>query len=184
MRFLDLPVAFASTLGGVLIVYLAWRRAAPRSWPALTAGWIAVTLATPLWIRAAGVEFGVVYAAVALAFAAWLVIACGRDRPAAPSRRSPVRVAAAPPSRATVAGVLARTLVTVPLAGTASLLASVLFVSGLPWGTTNRYVFALLIAPIVWGNLSIWAATTMNLRRAAILFASASVVCAVCLFVR
>ncbi len=56
-----------------------------------------------------------------------------------------------------------------PLAGAASLLASVLIAAGLPWGTVNRYVFAIMAAPIIWGVLAMWAGMTETLARTALL---------------
>lgn len=181
---MDLAIALAASVGGVAVLYASWRR--PHGWKRLTAviGWLAIWLSAVFWIRFGGTEFGVAYVAMAVACTAWSLAWLGREMRRPEQRRRQPRVSRAAPGWAAVMHTLARTVVAVPLAGAASLLVSVLVAAGLPWVTTNRYVFAILVAPIVWGILAMWAGMTARLARVALVLAGMSAACAALLFAR
>jgi Na+/melibiose symporter-like transporter len=184
----DLLIALVTTGAAVTLIYLSWRHARGWSRVAAVAGWLLVCVAAIWWVRFRGPEHGLAYAAIALTFGAWAVVAlAGREtprsaRPGERQRRLP-RAAGAMAGRAAIARTLGRVFVAFPLAGAASLLASVLIAAGLPWGTVNRYVFAIMVAPIIWGVLAMWAGMTERLPRTAILLTGASAACAALLFV-
>ena len=182
---MNLLLALATSGIGVTTIYLSWRHT--RSWSRLAAlaGWLLVCVAAVWWVRFRGVEHGLAYAAIALSFGAWaLVVLAGRETPRPSERRRLPRVAGTFAGRAAIAQTLGRVFVAFPLAGAAGLLASVLIAASLPWGIVNRYVFAMLVAPILWGVLAMWAGMTVTLARTALLLAGASAACAALLFVR
>jgi hypothetical protein len=180
-----LLIALVTTTTAVTLIYLSWRHARP-SRLAAAAGWLLAGVAPIWWVRFSSLEHGLAYAAIALTFGAWAVVAlAGREtpRPGERRRRLP-RVVGTIAGRAAIARTLGRVLVAFPLAGAASLLASVLIAAGLPWGTVNRYVFAIMLAPIIWGVLAMWAGMTETLARTALLLTGVSAACAALLFVR
>jgi hypothetical protein len=180
----NLSIALVTTATGVAAIYLSWRHAHRWSRPTAFAGWLLVCVASVWWVRFRGPEHGLAYAAIALTFGAWAIVAlAGRETPRPGERRRLPRAAGTIAGRAAIARTLGRVFVAFPLAGAASLLASVLIAAGLPWGTANRYVFAILVAPIIWGVLAMWAGMTETLARTALLLTGASAACAALLFV-
>lgn len=178
-------VALAISLGGVVTLYLSWRSARRPKWPTVATGWLLLGLSVTLWTRSGGAEFGSADAAIAVAFCAWSVVAAvGRDSRHSGERRLQPRVARVIPRRTATLRVMTRAVVAAPLAGTASLLASVLLVQALPWTAVNRYVFAIVVAPIVWGLLAVWVGMTAGLWRVALLLAGVSGACSALLFIR
>jgi hypothetical protein len=183
----NFPIALVTTGAAVSLIYLSWRHARGWSRFAAAAGWLLVCVAAVWWVRFRGPEHGLAYAAIALTFGAWAIVAfAGRETPRADERerRRLPRAAGSIAGRGAIARTLGRVFVAFPLAGAASLLASVLIAAGLPWGTVNRYVFAIMIAPIIWGVLAMWAGMTEKLPRTALLLTGASAACAALLFVR
>jgi hypothetical protein len=183
----NLLIALATTGAAVTLIYLSWRGTPNRGWSRLAAltGWLLVCVAAVWWMRFRGPEHGLAYGAIALTFGAWAVVAlAGRETPRPGERRRQPRVASAIAGRGAIARTLGRLIVTFPLAGAASLLASVLIAAGLPWSAVDRYVFATMIAPILWGLLAMWAGMTERLPRTALLLTGASAACAALLFVR
>jgi hypothetical protein len=181
----NLLLAFAVSGAAMTTIYVSWRHS--YQWTRLTgvAGWLLIGLSAVWWIRVGGAEFGVAYAAMAAAFGAWgVVVALGREARRPEERRPQPRVARESPGRASTLHTLARTFVALPLAGTASLLAAVAGASGMPWGTVNRYVFAIFVAPIIWGVFAMWVGMTERLQRAALVLAGVSGACAALLFLR
>jgi hypothetical protein len=183
---MNLSIALVTSAAAVTLIYLSWRHAyGSRSRLMALAGWLLAYVASIWWIRFSGPEHGLAYAAIALTFGAWIAVTlAGRETPRPGDRRRQPRAAGTFAGRAAIARTLGRVIVVLPLAGTASLLASVLIAAGLPWGTANRYVFAILIAPIIWGVLAMWAGMTERLPRTALLLTGASAACAALLFVR
>jgi hypothetical protein len=173
------------TVASVMALYGSWRHA--HGWKPLTTsgGWLLLCVSALTWTRFGGVEFGVAYACIAVAFTAWAIIAgSGREPRRAMGRGRQPRSSAHGPSRRAIASTLGRAFVAVPLAGAASLLLAVLVAAGLPWTATNRYVFAIGVAPAIWGVLAMWAATTATVARVALALAALCTASATLLFVR
>jgi hypothetical protein len=182
---MDFLLALAASSVGVAMLYMSWRRS--QGWKRLTVpvGWLLVCLSGVLWIRFGGAEFGMAYTTMAVAFGAWgVVVALGRESRRPGERRRQPRVAREAPARAAIVRTLARAFVALPLAGTASLLASVLMIADLPGVIANRYVFAILMAPVIWGVLAIWVGMTTKLSRTALLLAGVSAALSALLFIR
>lgn len=167
---MTLGLALVASIAGVSTLFVSWQT--PHRWKALggAAGWLLIAASAVPWVRHAGVEFGVAYLAIAVALAAWTWIVITRDTPRA-ARPDPPRAEGPRPTRAAARQTLLRLLVAIPLAGTASLLAAVAFIVPLRWGAADRYVLAILIAPIVWAGLAIWAGVMTRLLRAAAVLA-------------
>jgi hypothetical protein len=186
---MNLLLGLVTTAAGVTAIYLSWRHT--RRWSSLLAlaGWLLVCAAAVWWVRFRGAEHGLAYAAIAMSIGAWAIVAlAGREPPRPGDRRRQPRVtgsiAGSIPGRSAIAATLGRVFVAFPLAGTASLLASALIAASLPWGVVDRYVFAILIAPIIWGVLAMWAGMTVTLMRTTFVLAGASATCAALLFIR
>jgi hypothetical protein len=178
-------LALTSSVAGVATLYGSWRH--PHAWSRVTVavGWLLLATSVPLWGRVAGTEFGTAFAAMACAFAAWAVIALvGRESRRPAERRPQPRAWFEGPARGQVWRTLARVAVAVPLAGTAGILSSLVAVAALPWLPANRYVGAIMLAPVTWGVLATWAGMTPALGRVALLLAGASAASAAVLFVR
>jgi hypothetical protein len=185
---MNLLIAIVTTGAAVTTLYLSWRRRPVHGSTArlmALAGWLLACVAAVWWVRFRGAEHGLAYATIALTFGAWTVVVfAGRETPRPGERRRLPRVAGTIAGRAAIARTLGRGFVAFPLAGAASLLASVLIAAGLPWGTVNRYVFAIMVAPIIWGVLAMWAGMTETLARTALVLTGASTACAALLFIR
>jgi hypothetical protein len=181
---MDLVLALATSLAGVAVLYASWRRTRGGKWVTIPAGWMLLGLSMAAWIRFGGGEFGTAYEMMAVSFVAWGFVALSRETRRSGDRRRQLRTPAVAPGRSAALRTLARVVVVVPLAGTASALAGVAVAAILPWGTTDRYVFALIAVPILWGGLSIWTGLTEKLSRAALVLAGVSVACSVLLFAR
>jgi hypothetical protein len=178
-------IALVTTSAAVTLIYLSWRHARGWSRLAALAGWLLAGVAAIWWVRFRGPEHGLAIAAIALTFGAWAIVALmGRETPRPGDRRRQARIAGAIAGRGAIARTLGRVFVAFPLAGAASLLASVLIAADLPWDTVNRYVFAIMVAPIIWGMLAMWAGMTERLPRLALVLTGASAACAGLLFIR
>jgi hypothetical protein len=180
-------LALSTSLAGVAVLYASWRRQGASTTSkhvAVLAGWSLLGLSVVAWVRVGGGEFGTAFAAIAAAFAAWTMVGLfGRERRGSSVRSSQTRVAGGRPGGAATRRTLARACVALPLAGTASLLLSVLAAAGLPWVTADRYVFAIAVAPVLWGVLAMWVGMTEALARAALSLAVVSGTAAALLFV-
>lgn len=163
-------LALGMTIAGVVTLHASWRHPHARHWPAVTGGWLLLAGAVAAWIRAAGAEFGIAYAALAVPPVAGILIVMTRDargtRRETPRPWAPARLV----SRHAIAHAACRACVAIPLAGAASLLTSVAFITPLPWSDADRYVLAIVVAPVVWGFLSTWAAVTSRLACTAAVF--------------
>jgi hypothetical protein len=179
-----MSLALAITIAGVALLYASWRRLARDQRFVVPAAWLLLGFGASLWIRISGAEFGLAYSFIAMAFAAWSFVAVGRETRRSTGRRAQPRFPGARANRAEIRRIVARAFVAVPLAGAASVLVSVVCVAGLPWGTANRYVFAILVAPIIWAVAAAWVGMTANLSRAALVLAGVSMASSALLFVR
>jgi hypothetical protein len=182
---MSFPIALVTTAAAVTTLYLSWRRTDAVARLIALAGWLLTCVAASWWVRVSGPEHGLAYAAIALTFGAWVIVAfAGRETPRSAERRRLPRAVGKIAGRTAIAHTLGRAFVAFPLAAVASLLASVLIAAGLPWGTVNRYVFAIMVAPILWGVLAMWAGMTETLARTALLLTGVSAACAALLFIR
>lgn len=177
-------LALAATLVGVGVLYASWRWPSEDKWLEVPTAWILIGFGVSAWIRLGGAELGLAYSLIAVTFVAWSFVALGREARHPAERRRQLRVAGARPGRAAILRVVARAFVALPLAGVASVLVSIVLVAGLPWVTANRYVFAILVAPIIWGALAVWVGLTVNLLRVALVLAGVSAASSALLLVR
>ncbi|MEM7217353.1 MAG: hypothetical protein AAF515_03240 [Pseudomonadota bacterium] len=145
-------------------------------------------MATGLAVYAAGAEFGLIYACACLAFAAWAWAAreaqwgrrYGRNAPRRVERRSATATSQVQPpgesgddpdsASAPTAGLIAvgrhlgLFLTLFVLAGTASILITILATQTLDWAFINRMALVTLLMPTLWGGLMFW--TLYDFRRA------------------
>lgn len=179
---MDLVVALAGTIIGVGLLFGSWtRRLRPRKL-VMPAGWAILSLSAVVWIRFGGPEFGIAWGLIAVALIAWSFAALGREQRRPDERRPQAHAAGKRPDRRAVGLTLARILVVAVLTGVASILFSVAATTYLPWDAGNRYVLAALAAPVVWGGVAVWTATTTRLPRAAGVLVGVSAACALLLF--
>jgi hypothetical protein len=184
------PVALAlsTSLAGVAVLYASWRHphaSVGSKRLVVLAGWLLLGLSVAVWMSVGGAEFGTAYAAMAAAFVPWTVIAfLGREARLPSERRPQHRVTVDGPGRSVTLRTLARAFVAVPLAGAASVLLGVLGAAGLPWVVADRYVFAIAVAPLIWGVLAMWTGMTERLSRVALTLAAVTAASAALLFLR
>ncbi|MFV8783251.1 hypothetical protein ACNKU7_12590 [Microbulbifer sp. SA54] len=153
MEFL---LASLLTSAGVLCLYGSWRNWSPlRPW-GTPAGWGLLLASGFAWaLSAASIELGVCYALLALTAVAWLFVGINRER--RPERAQTVAAATvALPRLPAVAKQLLLLVAVVPLAGAAAMYASTALAAFLPWQQGNALVFAMLLAPVLWGCAAYW----------------------------
>jgi hypothetical protein len=178
-------LSLTTTVSGVVTLYYSWRQSHGWKRLATSGGWVLVCLSAWFWIRFSGAEFGLAYLGIALASTAWVIVAgLGREPRRHSERGAQERSLARMPSRGAMVSTLVRAFVAVPLAGAASLLLSVVVAAALPWLAANRYVFAIAVAPIIWGLLGMWSAMTDAVPRVALTLVAISAVSAALLFLR
>ena len=73
-EFLLVLFAWAFIATGTLCLWLNWQKKQSNLWLKLTA-WCLIVIATPFWVAAYGIEFGLTFELIALALIAWLYIA-------------------------------------------------------------------------------------------------------------
>jgi hypothetical protein len=161
-------LGLSTGLLGVGILHACWRRWLAPRWLAVPAGGALVLLSPRFWVRFGGVELGTAYAALSTALLAWLFVAMSVQVRDPKERRELPRRTAPKLSSPALARALSRFAVVVPLAGTASLLASIAFSTILPWAEADRNALAIFLTPALWGVSAVWAAADQKLRRPAI----------------
>lgn len=147
--------ALGTALFGTALLYLSWRRATPNRLATISIGWVFLVGSLPLWMYAAGNEFGSVFAIIAAPFAAWLFVGIGRetrDRAAPALARRRLHG----PSLQQLLSQLGLFTAAVPLAGAVSALVAAALVRWLPGLEVNRMAFAVLFMPLLWGLLAFW----------------------------
>ncbi len=90
-------------------------------------------------------------------------------------RRRPARTGGHVPSAVTLARGVLRFIVAIPVAGAASVLASIAASSALPWKEVDRIALVIFVMPALWGVAAVWAAADSRILRPAV----ALVACAV-----
>jgi hypothetical protein len=166
-----------AALFGTALLYRSWRRSLPNRALTISIGWMFLFGSLPLWVYAAGSEFGSVFAIIAVPFAAWLFVGIGlqaRDRVAV---ALPRRRLHGPSLRAMIRQ-LGLFAATVPLAGAASSMVSAALVRWLPGLEVDRMAFAVLIMPVVWGLLAFWICAAERRLRTISLIAGLGIVSA------
>lgn len=181
---MDLAIALVATGISVLTLYASWRRPHRRKALANVSGWLTLGVAATFWVRYGGVEYGVAYTAMALSTIAWLLIGLTRDAPRRQRHRPRPYVSPGPVTHHALGHAVGRAFVAIPLAGLTSLLACVAMIAPLAWVTADRYVLAIMLSPILWGGLSVWAGMTSRLVRTAAVFSSIAVAASAILLTR
>lgn len=181
---MDLAIALVATCIGVLTLYVSWRRPHRHKALANASGWLTLGVAATFWVRYGGVEYGVAYTAMGVSTVSWLLIGLTRDAPRRLRAGPRPYVSLGPVTRHALGDAVGRAFVAIPLAGLASLLACVAMITPLASVAADRYVLAIMLSPIVWGGLSVWAGMTSRLVRTAAVFSSIAVVASAILLTR
>lgn len=157
-------LALASGVAGMLCLYGSWRGWWRRPL-ALSCGWALLILSSWLWMAGQGVEFGIVYASLAISILAWLAVAANyevrRRHKTAPQR---VEALVLPQGRSLWRHLLLFVGV-VPLAGSAAILGSVMLAHMTGWQPVNAMVSGILLMPVLWGLGAWWVCADARLQR-------------------
>lgn len=173
-------LAILLTAGGVAVIHGVWRRRLPRR-GMLALGWLLLVLSAALWIYADGAEFGLVRALVVISLVAWGAVWINR-RVRLPRREEREQVLAAPkPGRGLVRNTVLFVL-SVPVAGAASALVSVLLGHWLSVEPANRAAVAIVLLPLLWGCALYWACADSKLSRPALGLVAGGVLSALFLY--
>lgn len=166
---------------GVAALYASWRRWIRFGpWPAV-AGWTLLGASVWVWVRAAGIEFGISYAVLFASFAAWIAVLVNleiRNRRQREQKTSPPVV----PDAQSLARHVGRFLVAVPLAAVAAAFVGAAIVRWLPMARVDAMAAAAFSIPVLWGILGYWACADPKLTRAAVSLAVAGIVSATVVF--
>lgn len=151
---------------GIGALYTSWRsRIRPKAAVNL-AGWALIGASVSLWIRATGVEFGVVIAFLVMPLLAWVVVLANTQvRARKTPRIQPAEAGAR--SLPEVFRHLALFAVTVPGAALASALLAMAVAQLLPLDVVDRMAFAVLAVPVLWGLLAWWICSDVRPLRPA-----------------
>lgn len=151
-------------LFGIALLNRSWRRATAHRSATTTVGWLLLAGSLAAWVVVAGVEFGPVFAILAVPFLAWLFVGAGiesRQRPSSTPTRRPMQKIEW--SRLFEHAGLFSTAIL--LAGVAAALLAAALIRWLPGAEADRMALAVLLMPVLWGTLSVWiCATEQRLR--------------------
>ena len=159
---------------GVALLRVSWRGTRPRNLPFLLGGWLLVVGGFYAFVEAWGVEVGVAYAFMALGLAAYAIIVYGRElrQARAPRERE---VALEPEERPTNwPRAVSKALLSIVLAGIASIGLGVAFAVAMPMPTHDRLMIGGLLVPILWGGGMAWTLSDAKLLRATLLLVGVS----------
>lgn len=186
MPSLDLFMAmFAGvlSLGGLAVLYLAWRRPG-RSIPLLVLGWGLLVVSALPWAAAGGADRGPALAMVAVSAAALLLIGItGQWRGAAPRRRREATPAAEPAGGTGWGHWSLVILVAGPLAAAAAFALGLPFMRVDSWAESDRLVASAFAIVILWSAAAVWVCATPRLMRATATLAGLTAAGAVVLLV-
>ncbi len=150
--------AIASSLLGLILLYVSWR----GDWQhivlrrmAIAGGWLLQAAAAFFWIRAAGVEFGAIYAVLMPALLAWLLVLYNHELRNG-NQRTVQKVRISIPDSGTISRHALQLVLTIPLAGAAAAFGSAAIAALLPWNPANDLVLALILMPVLWGGGAYW----------------------------
>lgn len=177
MSTVDTSLAALSGIAGVASLFAAWRERWPRR-IAVSAGWGLLVLSCVLWVRAAGAEFGLVYAPLGIALCGWLAVGLTAEPRRGAPERAPAYAALGRPDRRSLARHVLLFVYVVPLAGLASILASVTLAHRLPWEPANALVAGILMMPLLWGLAAYWIVAASRPLRPALALAACAALCA------
>lgn len=158
--------ALLISIVSVSLIYWSWRE--QGRWLHAFAGWVLAPVSIFAWSAASGPEFGVTYAVIAFACAAWLLAGSELDVSAGEDRfsvRTMQRLSC--PSARSVLKNVAVFVLSVPATGLLSLMLSVVLVVNLPWSLLSRIGTAIILYPILWGVLSAWICSQEKLAKPA-----------------
>ena len=176
---LALSLAVLCNAAGVGSLYASWRQYWPRRL-ALPAGWLLLGLSSIFWLRAAGAEFGTVYALLCTGCCAWLAVALNYETRRRWPRQARPRLQQVLPVLPDSHGLwrhLALFLGVVPLAGYATILLSVTLAHLLPWADADALVAGILLMPVLWGLASFWLCADSQPLRPALTLVACALLC-------
>ncbi len=140
---------------GIGVLYTSWRGRFRRKAAVNLTGWALIGVSGSLWMRATGMEFGVVIAFLVLSLLAWVVVLANiQVRARKAPRIQPAEAGAR--SLPAVVRHLALFTGTVPVAALASALLAMSVAELLPLVVVDRMAFAVLAVPVLWGLLAWW----------------------------
>jgi hypothetical protein len=169
MPSLDLFMAiFAGvlSLGGLAVLYLAWRRRG-RSTLLCVLGWGLLASSAVPWAVAGGGDRGPALAMVMVSLAALLLIGItGQWRGGAPHRRREASPAAEPAGGGGWGHWSLVILIAGPLAAIAAFALGLPFMHVESWAESDRLIASAFAIVILWSAAAVWVCATPRLMRA------------------
>lgn len=161
---------------GVAGLALSWRRRREFKVHLLLVGWLSIAGGFAVYVRVWGAEVGIAYGCMALAIAAYAVIAAGIQLRSA-SARAPREVALEPEERPTSwRRGIAKSLLAIVLSGIASIGIGVAIAVSMPMATVDRIMLGGILVPVLWGGGMAWTLSDAKLLRATIVLLSVSAI--------
>ncbi|WP_298440366.1 hypothetical protein [uncultured Ferrimonas sp.] len=156
---------------GTALLYGSWQQRTPAKL-IMPCGWLAIFAATPLWIHAYGVEFGVIYNLIAL-FAVAISLILMRSElgsSSAPALIPAPRVGADalrqdPLRQYRLGSVLGRTLLIVLVGAIATVAIAMALFTSLPLPRVDQLVLAAVLFPLLWGTIAVVLSYSQTLLR-------------------
>lgn len=172
---LDLLVAAAPLLLGLMLLRRQWARKAGRPGLSTAAGWAAIGAGLWLFARRWGAETGLAYGLLAGSLVAYGVVAASASVRKAPTREA--RVALELEERRTSWGRgIAKAFLAIVLSGIASIGLGLAFAVAAPLGEQDRIVIGGIFVPILWGAGMAWTLCDAKLVRATVVLAGLSAI--------
>ena len=124
--------------------------------------WLGVIVSLVCWVQALGAEYGVVYGIISLAFVSWLLAAKNSEFKVAQTKlKQHTQTWLAKKQLLHGAATL---IVAGPVALLTSGLSSLTVIKWLPFAAANKWFFAALLFPILWGLSCLWLCSADKLR--------------------
>ncbi len=140
---------------GAGLLFGSWRKRLSPGWAWNTAGWLTIAGSCWSWAAAMGVEYGLVMTTLVLPLAAWFFVVTNRRVREPKAERIQPASLGLPPLRSLLRH-LGLFFLSVPLAGIASILGTLVLAGWLPWHETAQLAFVILFVPVAWGLLAWW----------------------------
>ncbi|WP_416307788.1 hypothetical protein [Neptunicella sp. SCSIO 80796] len=154
------------TLAGIACLYKSWNSKIKSSAQVWT-GWGSLTISAWCWIQSSGAEFGLSYALISLSVVALILIGWKAEIAVSPKVAiQPEHVIVYRP--AAIPRNLLLFLLTVPVAGMAAMMITMLLNSLLPLSRVNMMVLSVYLMPVVWGLAAYWVCADDKLARPAL----------------
>ncbi|MBA2125332.1 hypothetical protein DLM45_03720 [Hyphomicrobium methylovorum] len=175
----NVSTALAGTMliaAGIWLLRLNWLARPNGSWLRVLSGWALVIAGFVCFALQSSAEVGIAYGLLALALAAYAIVALTIERRGNKLRSaSSLAAALEPEDRPTNwTRAIAKSLLSIVLAGVAAIGVGVAFAVAMPFGVHDRVVIGGILVPVLWGAGMAWTLADAKILRATLLLLAIS----------